>query len=210
MKVYIYKYIYIYTYIYIWSDVFFTSGSETDFISIFCHTVGTDEECDQCLSLFGRAMLPFVFSFTAFFKNFLLYFMLLHFDAEQLPSYVFIYIYIYIYLYLYIYIYKTKFDLVTLPYYNVVSWNHMAPWVFGKGWQNATQCLRRWQHLHNRPGAHQRAWLTSWADEQNRTKQTKIIRGTPPPPPPLPVTPCLCMCTFVQVYTGWPMKYRTA
>ena len=52
-----------------WSDVFFTSGSETDFISIFCHTVGTDEECDHCLSLFGRAMLPFVFSFTAFFKN---------------------------------------------------------------------------------------------------------------------------------------------
>ena len=73
-----------------WSDVFFTSGSETDFISIFCHTVGTDEECDHCLSLFGRAMLPFVFSFTAFFKNFLFYFMLLHFDAEQLPSYVFI------------------------------------------------------------------------------------------------------------------------
>ena len=85
-------------------DVFFTSGSETDFISIFCHTVGTDEECDHCLSLFGRAMLPFVFSFTAFFKNFLLNFMLLHFDAEQLPSYVYIYIYIYIYI-IYIYIY---------------------------------------------------------------------------------------------------------
>ena len=60
-------------------------------LRIFCHTVGTDEECDHCLSLFGRAMLPFVFSFTAFFKNFLLYFMWLHLDAEQLPSYFFLF-----------------------------------------------------------------------------------------------------------------------
>ena len=48
------------------------SGSEIDFISIFSHTMGTDEECDHCLSLFGRAQGTPVCIFPAF-KFFLHY-----------------------------------------------------------------------------------------------------------------------------------------
>ena len=48
-----------------------------------------------------KSCAPVCIFFYGVFKNFLLYFMLLHFDAEQLPSYVFFFFF-----YLYIYIYK--------------------------------------------------------------------------------------------------------
>ena len=39
-----------------WSDVFFTSASETDFFfPIFCHTMGTDEECDLYIYIYRVA-----------------------------------------------------------------------------------------------------------------------------------------------------------
>ena len=57
--------------------------------------MGTDEECDHLLFIVRKSYAPVCkFSVTAFFKNFLLYFMWLHLDAEQFTFLLYMYIYI--------------------------------------------------------------------------------------------------------------------
>ena len=63
--------------------VWFRNG----FYLVFCHTMGNEEECDHCLPLFRRGMLPFIFFHGVFPKTFYSTYAWLHLDAEQLPSF---------------------------------------------------------------------------------------------------------------------------